>query len=100
MNEGKFWESELSSIEGIAFTAAILLAVGAGLYFTVPWIHRELSVGFLCLDQAQWDALRKGVFGAYALLFTSLWITCFTSRSGGPSLQRTALTGEFPLSGN
>ena len=87
MNEGKFWESELSPIEGIAFTAAVLLAVGAGLYVTVPWIHRELSVGFLCLDQARWDVLRKGVFSAYALLFTSLWITYFLSRSGPKVLQ-------------
>ena len=87
MNEGKFWESELSPIEGIAFTAAVLLAIGAGLYVTVPWIHRELSLGFLCLDQAQWDALRKGFFGVYALLFTSLWITYFLSRSGPTVLQ-------------
>ena len=87
MNEGKFWESELSPIKGIALTAAVLLAVGAGLYVAVPWVHRELSVGFLCLDQAQWDALRKGVFGAYALLFISLWTTYFLSRSGPTVLQ-------------
>ena len=97
MKVGKFWESELSPIEGIGFTALILLLAAVGLSVAVPWVHRGLTTGVLCLNHAQWDLFRKIVFGVYALLFISLWTTYFLSHSGPtvlrvPTLRRLLRT--------
>lgn len=97
MSDGKFWESELSPVESMVLVAACLLGVGVALYVAVPWLHRALSVGFLCWTPATWDAWKRGVFLAYALLFASMWVTYFLSRSGPkvlrvPTLRRVLRT--------